>query len=647
MLLIAPPAGALDAPDSRTTASPAHIQVMGRDGSAVDSMAVTKEGLGGDLSELAAVNSRVEAARQSTLGDEDEYRLVEPEDAGALTAPPIQGGSMPVGVRHEETTPHIPSAEWTSDSTHRTRQYLLIAFLGVSGITLAGVLFWGFLRWHSADRATQVSTQVPHAEEAPTPTLPSDPQGAIDSRDPAMAAEPQVDTAPTRADATPEPLPVAPLPDASAPAGVALTTEVPVSPATEPVTTPVTTPVTEPASAPQLPKQLAAFAPMLNYEIQPQFPDAMEVASEAPVTAEDLGLTASTGLPEVAPVDLSVQAQVPISGLVIGALPTSQFVSLWSNLSGIPTVVELDTLAAAAIDRRQKLALSLVQATTVGDLIPQLGQAIGLRADARENRYLQLAAPAEAMEQKLPSAVRLDNLVVDAAGEAWLRESLVQLFPELDVTWSVADGNLTRPTAADGNPLDPLAWFAVVRMIEGWRMAAGQPSTLDQYPPQQLSAALLSSAEVPGLDTKLKQVTAQAHPVAQVLPRICQEAGVDAWIDWANVGAVGLGPQSTALFVTTARPLRRVLADYATEFSLTVAILDESSLWITSNQAYRSSPQRYVIPSDDRTAEEWKSQLRALTPAASDRGGVGSVVVVPTLDEKFMLVRCCRPVVSF
>jgi len=632
---------------------------MGRDGSAVDSMAVTKEGLAGDLTNLAAV-SRVEPGEPSPPSDEDEYRLVEPEEMGTLNAPPIQESSVPPGAWQESTAPLIPSAQWTSDSTHRTRQYLLIAFLGVTGITAAGVLFWGFLRWHTADRATQASTSGGMV----APVQAADPAGPMDSNAPAQAAEPQVDTAPTLTTTSSVPSPVASSPVASSPvasatpvdatseAEVNSSTDLALAPVPTPNTDPALTvtpvaPATEPPAAPQLPKQLAAFAPMLNYEIQPQFPDAMEILSEAPVTAEDLGLTASAGLPEVPPVDLNVQAQLPISGLVIGALPASQFVSLWSNLSGIPTVVDLDTLAAAAIDRRQKLSLSLVQATTVGDIVPQLGQVLGLRADARENRFLQLAAPPEAMEQKLPNALTLENLVVDAAGEAWLRDALEQLFPTVDVEWRVVDGKLMRPTAADGTSLDPLAWFAVVRVLEGWRMAAGHPSTLEQYTPQQLSAALLSSSEVVGLDSQLKQVSAQAHPVAQILPRICQEAGLDAWIDWDKVGAVGLGPQSTALFVTTARPLRRALADYATEFSLVVAILDERSLWITSNQAYRSSPQCYVVPSDGRSAEEWKSQLRALTPAASGTGDVGRVVVIPTLDEKFMLVRCCRPVVSF
>jgi hypothetical protein len=636
---------------------------MGRDGSAVDSMAVTKEGLAGDLTNLAAVSSRVEPGEPSPPSDEDEYRLVEPEEMGTLNAPPIQESSVPSGAWQESTAPLIPSAQWTSDSTHRTRQYLLIAFLGVTGITAAGVLFWGFLRWHSADRATQASTSGGMV----APVQAADPARPSDSNVLAQAAEPQGDTAPTQTTASPGPSPVAPSAVTSATPVVAAPdaawnsdTELAMTPAptpttdsslsltpVAPATEPVTQPANEPPPTPQLPKQLAAFAPMLNYEIQPQFPDAMEILSEAPVTAEDLGLTASAGLPEVPPVDLNVQAQLPISGLVIGALPASQFVSLWSNLSGIPTVVDLDTLAAAAIDRRQKLSLSLVQATTVGDIVPQLGQALGLRADARENRFLQLAAPPEAMEQKLPNAVTLENLVVDAAGEAWLRDALEQLFPTVDVEWRVVDGKLMRPTAADGTSRDPLAWFAVVRVLEGWRMAAGHPSTLEQYTPQQLSAALLSSSDVVGLDSQLKQVSAQAHPVAQILPRICQEAGLDAWIDWDKVGTVGLGPQSTALFVTTARPLRRALADYATEFSLVVAILDERSLWITSNQAYRSSPQCYVVPSDGRSAEEWKSQLRALTPAASGTGDVGRVVVIPTLDEKFMLVRCCRPVVSF
>ena len=487
--------------------------------------------------------------------------------------------------------------------------------------------------------------------------------------------------------------------------------------------------LTEPAAA-ELPKKLQAFGQMLQYEIQPQFSDAMEILSEAPVTAEDLGLTSSTEAVEMPAIDLRSQSQIVIPALVIGQLPLSQFASLWSNLSGIPTVVDLDSLTAAGIDRNQSIGLSMVKSASVGSLIVQIGTPLGLQGVPRDNRFLELAAPTAAMQEHLPPDISLAGLV-DGAQEAWLLETLSQLFPELvtDLTedsqlefaeepellgeadvsvelpapespqpsdegseaadeltfseepvpvddsaapqqpapaasddlqaqlphtapgeaivWKIEQGKLLLPQTASGGTVDLRIWSAAVHLLEGWRHAAGLPTTWPGFDPQRHSSRLVAPADIEELDFVLQQVQAEARPMAQIIPSICREAGLQAWVDWPNLAGIGLGPQTTALVLTNSRPLRRALADYASRFSLVVAVLDEQSLWITSNQAYRSSPRLYVIPSQDLTAEAWVSRLRPLTPAAADGVEVGQVVAVATPDAKFMLVRCCPMQVDF
>ncbi len=650
MIMIAPSGATVPNTPARGVAGGDRIEVAHSEGFPVDSMAVTKEGLASDIENLLPPPA-------ATQVDDDEYHLVDADDAGVNAVPPIQiGSSAHINNLHAPgwqpgAAPHIPSSQWTSDSTNRTRQYLLVAFLGVTGVVLAAALFFGFLRWYSSERASDVLTsqpsqtvdvEKPNANDSPIEITPQSSElGGTDTSN----AQP----IPAVVASVPE-SPVIELPAVELPAVDFPAMDLPTTSVDQANALPTNAAGDDQPIPQQLPKQLAPFAEMLNYQIQPQFPDAIEILSEAPVTAEDLGLTSTVGLPEIPPIDVVQQSQISFSGLVIGSLPLSQFVSLWSNLSGIPTVVDLDSLATAAIDRNQRLALGLVKSATVGSLIPQLGQGLGLRAESRDNLYLQLVATTESIEQKLPAAVSLEGLVVDATAEEWLKGTLQQLLPnqstDQNFTWQVVDGALLRPQRSDGQPLDAQVWFSVVKLIESWRLATGQSPTLDQYGPQQLSAEFIPASEVSGLDSVLKQVAPQSRPVAQVLPRICQEAGVQAWIDWANLGSVGLGPQTTAVYVTAARPLRRVLADYAAEFSLVVAVIDRESLWITTNQAYRSRPQLYVVPSDGRSAEEWKSQLRPYTPAASGGVGVGAVVVIPTPDEKFMLVRCCRPVVG-
>lgn len=648
-------------PQQANGSSPAgQVQVSGRRALPVDSTAVTKEGLAVNMGGAIDSPSLPQTALDSSPSDiDDEYRLADfDQDSGALAPPPVQHQSSLSQSWEPHSAPHVPTSQWTSESTNRTRQYLLVGFLGISGIALAALLFIGFLRWYTAESpkdplAIQQTTEPAQADskdtvgtgaEEPSQNPPNDSQN--DSQNDA-ASVPSPSTDPSLSTLDPA---LAPDPAPSSPSATVVPA---VASPLEPVTNDSPANNSEPTvpgsvdSTPQLPKQLAPFAPMLSVEIQPQLPDAIEILSEAPATAEDLGLTSSAGLPEIPAVDLTKQAQTPISALVIPKLPISQFISLWSNLSGVPTVADLDSLAAAAIDRNQKMQLELVQATTVGSIMTQLDQTLGMQAVPQENRFLQLRAPTELIEQKLPSTISLSGLLVDEAGEKWLTHALNELLPDSSALWTIADHRLQRPVLADGSPMDPLLWFSAIKLIEGWRMATGQSSTLSEYSPAQLSSAFINPTDVTGLEKQLALITPQSRPVSQVLPRVCQEAGLHVWIDWANLGAIGLGPQTTAVFVTSARPLRRVLADYANEFSFVVAVLDSQSLIVTTNQVYRSTPQLYVIPSGGRTVEEWKSQLRPNTPAASGGVGAGAVVVIPTPDEKYMLVRCCRPSISF
>lgn len=683
MILIVPPnaagpeAGAAFDEAARAEHHPhaeAKIEVERQHGPTVDSTALTQEGLPADLMVGAA-------EIESSIDEDNEYRLApDPFDADArdasVTAPPVlpaatQAGPHTGAAWNADGPAHLPSADWTSDSTNKTRQMLLVGFLGFTGVILAALLFVGFLRWYTKD-ATNTPLATDRGAEGPIAgnTDVDSPAAGNPAAAPPAAVE-QLDAAPSSNE----------LDDVGTSDNVvtdnseANATE---PPNAEPDAHPSERPGTEPNATASdvsstadstadstvdanvadgnestsaeaildLPKRLQAFGPMLQYEIQPQFSDATEILSEAPVTAEDLGLSTTAETVEMPAIDLAAQSKVTVPALVLGELPLSQFVSLWSNLSGIPTGINLDSLTAAGIDRNQNLSLAMVQSATLGSLVEQLGEPIGLQAVARENRFLELVAPDSAIEQKLPAAISLAGLVAPDA-EAWLIESLPKLFPDRSLAWKIEGGKLLRPLADSGEALEPLAWFAAVRLLEGWRQAAGLPSTLPEYEPSLLSASLVAPSDVSGLDFVLQQVQPEARPLAQVIPRICREAGLHAWIDWPAVASIGVGPQTTALVLTSQRPLRRALADYASEFSLVVAVLDKQTLWLTSNQSYRRAPQLYVIPSNGESADQWKSRLRPLTPAATGELGVGAVVTIATPDGKFILTRCCPMLVNF
>ena len=141
-----------------------------------------------------------------------------------------------------------------------------------------------------------------------------------------------------------------------------------------------------------LPSACSLLDRCCNMKSQPQFSDAAEILTEAPVTAEDLGLTTSVDSVEMPPIDLAAQSEVIVPALVIGDLPLSHFVCLWSNLSGIPTGINLASLAAAGIDCDGTLSLAMVQSATFGSLV-ELSAPLGLQAVWRDNRFWSWSLP--------------------------------------------------------------------------------------------------------------------------------------------------------------------------------------------------------------------------------------------------------------
>jgi hypothetical protein len=76
-----------------------------------------------------------------------------------------------------------------------------------------------------------------------------------------------------------------------------------------------------------------------------------------------------------------------------------------------------------------------------------------------------------------------------------------------------------------------------------------------------------------------------------------------------------------------------------------VAVEDERTLWLTTPQAYRQQSRLYVLQNDGSTPEQVQQQLKPLTPVTP--GGVAKLDAFATPDNRFMIIRCCRPQIEF
>lgn len=669
-------------------APPQQITVQNPGNAAVDSMAMTKEGISGDFlqsdNQFGPQESHNQATEEQAAGEQhadimqadDEYRLA-PEPASV--AAPAKEHFEDQSLQHAEDwqpddQPLLPTDSWTSEKNARTQQILIVGFLSLAGIGLSIVGFMAFLNWYNAEPSKDLASNQPVNEEGLTNTenQPAESQAPNGQKEPdngqnepAVASAELVETTsdnPDDSNSSPA------LSSNSAEQQEAQDTtdanegnveesindlfqqagelDDPPTPLPDSLSTEAGGDLIEgnDLSIPDALKALKAMEDIVGYSPQVSLPEDSDVEPGAPpVTAAELGLQTVGGRPPVPPVDYTQRSQFTLDGLNINKNDVpAESINIWVHLSGIPTLIDFDVMAAANRSiRNARFGIRSNGSRTIQDLGQEFAASGGLVASPVQNRFVAFSLPEQEVTQVLPMSVGLDGLLESIAGDAdqeqWLNENLGKLLPGSKGAWQVKDGNL----AYDNTQIDALTWFRVLRLLENWKLLTGVQSSTQAYSSQVIHQPFLVTQQVPGLETKLTRITVQSEPVGQTLSRVAADAKINCWIDWPVVASAGLGPMTEDLSVTYNRTLKEVLTDYCDRYSLIAAILDEQSVWLTTQAAYRMQTRFYALPSEGKTPEQWEEALRPLTPVSAS--GIGRVVVVPSPDRKYILVRCCRP----
>jgi hypothetical protein len=611
---------------------------------------------------------------------EAEYRLApsesaEPDLSGApsLLAPPRVDDAPtfesfidapPLPQQKFASTPATNNIQQLAvQRTARRRQVLMVAVFGSSGVLLAGMLFAAFLYWYTGKSNPAIAKNPPNQntpeqkhvgpKREPEQDLVSDPLVEPEA-DPSLelplspidndsnANKPKVIEAPAVSAEEKNTISSA---IANSLANPALTKPNLVEPnsiepsAAEQPTAPSLETVVD-KSATELPEQLKKFQGILNTAIEPQFVEdqAME---KAPPTAKELGLSTGPEAKALPATDVDKQLQLTLTGLIIPAGSISSAVSQWVQVSGVPTVVDLDSFVASGVDPYKPIdKLFSSDARTLAQVGASIAKEIGVDLNTIENRFLAFQASEAAIREHLPTVIKVSDLLTDEDQQQWFVKTLEQIWPEYEGKWIVREGELT----VDPIAVDALAWFWAVRLLESWRHAAKMDTQLDKtkldqskfvtkfVDPEQI-AALSKPLSIKGLVNRA--------PVAQLISEICAATQMHAWVDWASVGQKGLGPNTIDFVVTRDRTLRQCMRDFAEKYSLVVACEDEKSLWITTAEVYRAQPRLYVLPSQGKSAEQWMEELQPLTPATAAAAQPVRAFLTP--DSRFVIVRCCRP----
>ncbi len=613
--------------------------------------------------------------KEALQAPDDEYRLAPLAPSGNLND--IESLIPPPTTAAVETwesltsappaAPPMPTQDWSSQQTARSRQLLLVGILGISGVLFAGLLFVGFQRWYgNARKVAQAdlkntngpSNNVPEVVDQPPANdkalqldeeqLPSD-TSLETGNDDSVASNQSVSSGDTQSQSNPQ---------TSASSGTNVEPPMPEQPksasnATEsndrgdgdldskPVDPQSTASESDQPTPEELPKQLEAFSRLLQANIEPALPPEGVEVGKAPPTLEDLGLSAASDSRAAPPVDVPSQLQLKLTRLnSTASLPVSQMVNLWVQLSGIPTVVDLDSLTAAGFE------FDPVSITLEDGSVEQLREALASHWKVRleqptENLpFMALYATHDDISAVLPSQISVADLLDNEEQNKWMIDTLEKLFPAMTGKWQIADGVLNSPEG-----VDVPTWLWTIRVLETWRYVAKKPSQLSTLKAERFATRFAQEEKLAKVDKPLKLNSYEPIPSPQLFSRLGNAAGLDIWVDWVSVSQVGLGPSSSDLVITQGRTLRQALRSLVEKYGLIVAVENENTLWITTPVSYRQQARLFVLPSEGKTAEQWRDELQILTPVGPTN--TEPVQTYSTPDAQFVIVRCCRPRLQF
>ncbi|MFK7734846.1 MAG: hypothetical protein AB8B50_02390 [Pirellulaceae bacterium] len=657
-------------------AAPSQVKVENQSGQSVDSMALTKDGIQSGLDE-----SLLAAGPDST----DDYRL-SPVD-GSLVGTNSDGGPGEDELERPDFTtaevdgsawqpevPLIPSDEWTSEDSARRKQYLLVVGLAAVGLVFCVLGFFLFMNWYGnegeqgggaglamagTEEATSVEVNAGSGIEQTDPVtvdVNSDQADAValdgtPSGDSNLVIDSNDDTTQGDKDSSvpPDEIPVGgEMNDIPAPAEVVAAMgeggddfepDDPFGTGEEDVVEPLTEAERAAQALPNA--RMATFAPMLDWQVVPTIPENGLPLEPPPLTAEDLGIKSSVTLDPVPAVDWLELSKTQVPGLIYGGLQrTAQAVNLWSHASGVPTRVDLDSLAAANLDRNKSIKVPPLVRKALGETARELAFQIGATVEPKENRYVEFAAEEKQLAELLPQTISIAPWTAEGTQD-WLVSALENAFPNTAKRWLIEGDELKR----EPQNLEAVTWFRGIRLIENLRIRLGAEPVLSDYSTQSLAIPFIRANQIASMKKTFESVSIQSRPFGQEIARLSAERGIHVWFDWPALGQIGVGPMTEGVVVTQGRTLTQILRNYADKFSLSISVLDSQTLWVTSPRAYRSQPRVFVLPSQGRTAEQWMQELETLTPLSDQ--GVGDLWCVLTPDAKHVVVRCCAPDLNF
>ena len=309
-----------------------------------------------------------------------------------------------------------------------------------------------------------------------------------------------------------------------------------------------------------------------------------------------------------------------------------------SSLSSVGISVDYQSMVAAAIERDQTLRIEFGEEQSLKQILEGLASSMDMQVDVLEGDLIMLRATDDAISKALPGDWSFADLATPDTLDVWGR-FLADVMPDEASLWTIENGGiLWQPTAT------PLQKFRAAIELDRMRVACQLPPK-GGYLPKDLAVGLGFESTVARFQSKGTRVIIQEQPIVQTLQQIANEAQFKLIADWPNLWRHGFTPTMSRLTIQRNRTVEQVFGYFLDRYAMELTIADPSILRLTIPEVRRLDHQLRVVPlTATQSVDVWRERLRALSP--TDENRVSRFLVVPIPGRSLAVVRICAPTIS-
>ena len=537
--------------------------------------------------------------------------------------------------------------DWESRNVVARRNILLVTLVAASGLMLAGIAFYVFVR--SFGKQADRIVNNPAVVEKPDAEKPAE-KGEVNlpiENPPESTNEQQQ---PDHETATPETkLPLNLVPDADLTGeNKGKANENNENDANSDAANPNTPPdAPQTAVEDKLPSIFEDFQRMFDAPSRGSWDD---IGKSDRTVESDIALENREVLfreeyyPDPIPVtDWAERSQRKLASVKTQPMPLLRCIHWFSKVSNTGISADWLELRLAGVDLAEPIAIE-GQNASIGELLDQICQPRGLELQIDDAGFPRVRPT----QDRLIALVAADGILNT---DKWTNEIPAQ---DRDnwVPLVIRMLDLTQCRYAQGRVewTEEASMYDRARLVaalQGLKHAAANPPVEVKVPNDAFDfgrpESWWSVRENAQAKMPMDRIVYEERPVIDLLSMACEQSGMQLVIDWPAAWSHGLHPSRMSLSVLRGRTLEEIANRYLEDYALELVPLDSRTVLLTTDRVRRSIEQVIPIRLDrGMNMDDIKGAIRFLVPRGIDQRSRFRSETVPGNDQ-LVLLRICLP----